>query len=148
MSFTTSYGEFCILFGWLFLLEDLRYPETHCAGVAKLQLMDQIWPTAYFCMAYKLRLKKKKKLFRGFEKPNQTKRICSGDHIYPIRPKLFITWPFFLECPRQLSGKESACWCRRCRRWGFDPWVGQSHGQRSLVGYSPWGCKELDTTEY
>ena len=24
---------------------------------------------------------------------------------------------------------------------------GKSHGQRSLVGYSPWGCKELDTTE-
>ena len=21
------------------------------------------------------------------------------------------------------------------------------HGLRSLVGYSPWGCKELDTTE-
>ena len=21
------------------------------------------------------------------------------------------------------------------------------HGQKSLVGYSPWGCKELDTTE-
>ena len=21
------------------------------------------------------------------------------------------------------------------------------HGQRSLTGYSPWGCKELDTTE-
>ena len=21
------------------------------------------------------------------------------------------------------------------------------HGQRSLVGYSPWGCKELDITE-
>ena len=21
------------------------------------------------------------------------------------------------------------------------------HGQRNLVGYSPWGCKELDTTE-
>ena len=21
------------------------------------------------------------------------------------------------------------------------------HGQRSLVGYSPWGCKKLDTTE-
>ena len=46
----------------------------------------------------------------------------------------------------------------------FDPWVekipwrrewlptavflpGESHGQRSLVGYSPWGCRELDTTE-
>ena len=24
---------------------------------------------------------------------------------------------------------------------------GQTHGQRSLVGYSPWGCKESDTTE-
>ena len=23
----------------------------------------------------------------------------------------------------------------------------KSHGQRSLVGYSPWGWKELDTTE-
>ena len=47
---------------------------------------------------------------------------------------------------------------------GFDPWVGKiiwrrkwqptpvllpgkSHGWRSLVGYSPWGCKESDTTE-
>ena len=24
---------------------------------------------------------------------------------------------------------------------------GKSHGWRSLVGYSPWGRKELDTTE-
>ena len=24
---------------------------------------------------------------------------------------------------------------------------GKSHGRRSLVGYSPWGCKESDTTE-
>ena len=23
----------------------------------------------------------------------------------------------------------------------------KSHGRRSLVGYSPWGCEELDTTE-
>ena len=23
----------------------------------------------------------------------------------------------------------------------------KSHGQRSLVGYRPWGCKESDTTE-
>ena len=45
-----------------------------------------------------------------------------------------------------------------CRRLGFDPWVqkipwrrdwlptpvflpGEFHGQRSLVGYSPWGCR-------
>ena len=24
---------------------------------------------------------------------------------------------------------------------------GKFHGQRNLVGYSPWGCKESDTTE-
>ena len=24
--------------------------------------------------------------------------------------------------------------------------TGKSHGQRSLVGYSPWGCKESDRT--
>ena len=60
--------------------------------------------------------------------------------------------------PRWLSGKESACQCRRHKRCGFDPWVGKipwrrkwqptlvfwpgkSHEQRSLAGYSPWGCK-------
>ena len=26
-------------------------------------------------------------------------------------------------------------------------WPGESHGQKSLVGYSPRGHKELDTTE-
>jgi len=52
----------------------------------------------------------------------------------------------------------------QCGRPDFDPWVrktpwrrkwqsisvllpGKSHGQKSLVGYSPWGCKESDTTE-
>ena len=24
---------------------------------------------------------------------------------------------------------------------------GEPHGQRSLMGYSPWDCKELDMTE-
>ena len=27
------------------------------------------------------------------------------------------------------------------------PWPGESHGQRSLVGCSPWGCKESGRTE-
>ena len=25
---------------------------------------------------------------------------------------------------------------------------GESHGQRSLLGYSPWGCKESDMTKH
>ena len=35
------------------------------------------------------------------------------------------------------------------RKWQSNPVVlpGKSHGQRNLVGYSPWGCKESDTTE-
>ena len=35
------------------------------------------------------------------------------------------------------------------RKWQPTPVFlpGQSHGQRSLTGYSSWGCKELDMTE-
>ena len=35
------------------------------------------------------------------------------------------------------------------RKWQPTPVLlpGKSHGRRSLVGYSPWGCKESDTTE-
>ena len=55
--------------------------------------------------------------------------------------------------------------CPQCRRHEFHPWVrqipwrrkwqptpgflpGESHGQRSLAGYSPRGRKESDTTEH
>ena len=43
--------------------------------------------------------------------------------------------------------------CRKipCRReWLPTPvfLLGESHGQRSLAGYSPWGHKELDMTEW
>ena len=36
------------------------------------------------------------------------------------------------------------------RKWKLHPIFlpGKSHGQRNLVGYSPWGRKELDTTEH
>ena len=35
------------------------------------------------------------------------------------------------------------------RKWQPAPVFlpGESHGQRSLKGYGPWGRKELDTTE-
>ena len=37
----------------------------------------------------------------------------------------------------------------RRRQWQPTPVLlpGKSHGQRSLVGCSPWGCEELDTTK-
>ena len=57
-------------------------------------------------------------------------------------------------------GKESTCPCRRRKRWGFNPRVGkmpwsgkwqstpvflagESHGQRSPVGYSPWSHRRV-----
>ena len=35
------------------------------------------------------------------------------------------------------------------RKWQHIPVFlpGESHGQRTLAGYGPWGGKELDTTE-
>ena len=44
------------------------------------------------------------------------------------------------------------CWVRKCpwrREWQPTPVFlpGEFHGQRSLVGYSPWGRKELDTSD-
>ena len=63
------------------------------------------------------------------------------------------------------SGKELTCQGRRHRRQGFNPRVGkipwkrawqpipvflsgESHGQRSLVGYSPKSRKKLERTEH
>ena len=36
------------------------------------------------------------------------------------------------------------------REWLLTPvfFVGESNAQRSLAGYSPWGCKELDTNTF
>ena len=31
--------------------------------------------------------------------------------------------------------------------WIVEILPGESHGWRSLAGYSPWGCKESDTTQ-
>ena len=97
----------------------------------------------------------------------------SPPHWFPMfvlnTPSMFLpqglhTWSsLWRKCrlPRWLSGKEFSCQCRKRR---FDPWIGKipwrrkwqptpvflpgkSHGQRSLVGFSPWGCKESDTSE-
>ena len=66
--------------------------------------------------------------------------------------------------PGGARGKEATCQCRRHKRHRFSPWVGkipwrraqrptpvflpgEPHGQRSLAGYSLWGCRESDRTE-
>ena len=69
-----------------------------------------------------------------------------------------------MDFPCGTSGKEPACQFRRHKRCGLNPWVGkipwrrkwqpipvflpgESHGQKSLAGCNPWGCKESDMTE-
>ena len=66
--------------------------------------------------------------------------------------------------PGSSVSKESTCSAGDTGRHGFNPQVrkipwrrawqptpvflpGESHGQRNMVGYSPWGRKESDTTE-
>ena len=66
--------------------------------------------------------------------------------------------------PGDSTGTEHAFQCKRHNRHLFNPLVrkipwrrewqptpgalaGKFHGQTSLVGYSPWGCKESDMTE-
>ena len=79
-------------------------------------------------------------------------------HVYIYAPCIYICfWG-------DASGKEPACHYERCKIGGFNPWVGKipwrrewqptlvfllgkSHGQRRLVGYSPWGRRESDTNE-
>ena len=70
---------------------------------------------------------------------------------------------YIIAVPKWLSSKEPACQGQRHKRPRFDPWVrktpwrrkwqpppvflpGESHGQRSLVGYSSWDPKESDMT--
>ena len=78
----------------------------------------------------------------------------------------FVPWiiitSIHLGASQVLSGKESAC---QCRRRMFNPGMGRipwrrkwqptpvflprkSHRQRSLAGYSPWSCKESNKTEH
>ena len=62
------------------------------------------------------------------------------------------------------GGSDNKASCLQCGRPGFNPWVGEilwrrkwqptlvllpgkSRGQRSMVGYSPQGHKESDTTD-
>ena len=86
-----------------------------------------------------------------------TKKQCSSKTAF----KTLLSLPWGL--PRWHSVKNLPT--NQCRRCGFNPWVrkipcrrkrqptlvllpGESHGQRSLAGYNPWGHKESDTTEH
>ena len=85
--------------------------------------------------------------------------------IFILRIKICCNATKAYSFPGGTSGEEPVCQGRRCKRLRFDPWVGKipwrrkwhlspvflpekSHGQRSLVGYIPGGCKERGITEH
>ena len=75
---------------------------------------------------------------------------------------IYLVLAHFIDHFSWLSGKESVCQHGRCE---FDLWVrkipwrrkwpptpvflpGKSHGQRSPMGYRPWGLRESGTTRW
>ena len=89
-------------------------------------------------------------------------RNLSSQSLWSNELKLFWYTTMHLPQASLMTQVKNVCWCRRHK---FNPWVRKtpwrrkwqptpvflpekSHGQRSLVGYSPWGCKELDMTEH
>ena len=89
--------------------------------------------------------------------------MMSVPHLLPstLSLSLFYCCVYKMECSLYVYTRI----CLQCRRPGFCPWVrkipyrrewqptpvflpGELRGQRSLVGYIPRGCKELDTTKW
>ena len=70
---------------------------------------------------------------------------------------LLLSLIYHLPSPASPDGKESIynagglCWIPGLERREWQPapvfLPGESHEQRGLMGYRPWGCKESDTTE-
>ena len=86
-----------------------------------------------------------------------TEVFCAGSDHHVTDDPSSLQW---LSCK-----KKSVCQCESCGRCSFYPWVGKipwrrkwqptpvfflgkSHGQKNLAGYSPLGCQESDTTEH
>ena len=97
-------------------------------------------------------------------KTKQNKLIGRTDLRKQETKKTYSIYSQDLGFPGGASGKEPTCQSRWRQRREFNPWGGkipwrrawqptlvfmprESHGQRSLAGCSPQGCKESDSTE-
>ena len=94
-------------------------------------------------------------------------KMCLWNKFVVVKPchswkYLWLCYRHYKGLPWWLSGKESTCQCKRCE---VDPWSGkiswrrkwqptpvfspgEPHGQRRLVGCSPWGHKDSDLTQW
>ena len=115
-------------------------------GEVKEVVLDELRPYRH-CGELKLHFK-----LEGFK---QIKDYIFRREFCPVLSPLAHIWASFVaHC------QESACsagdrfnpWVRKIpwrRKWQPTPvfLTEESHGQRSLAVYSPWGCKESDMTE-
>ena len=87
-------------------------------------------------------------LQNSFEKYSTLSTSLGMNNLRTLRFHLRIKLLHSLGFPGVSDGKEFAC---SARDPGLIPGLGRSpgecHGQRSLAGCSPWGHKELHTTE-
>ena len=125
-------------------LRPTRFPAHHNSqSLLKLISIESVMPSNHLILCSPLLL---------------LPSIFSKIRVFSNESVLCIKW----SKPRWCSDKESACQSRRQKRHRFNTWVGkipwrrkwqptpvllpgESHGQRSLVGYSPWGHENSQT---
>ena len=74
------------------------------------------------CMPWSAVRKKKKEGKKEKTGTLMAQRIFSFNS---LSTDLMLVIDYILQLPRWHSDKESACQCRRCKRHGFDPWIGK-----------------------
>ena len=139
------------------LAVDVQSPNPWTARKSQRRhTLELAYPRAWACLALQL--------LQGilstpgwrlcFEHNRCPENVC-GAGVEPIFIIVQESWGL----PGGTSGKEPACQCRRPKRHRFSPWRTEEGGRfpgggrgtplqySCLVGYSPWGHKELDTTE-
>ena len=144
---STGVGCHCLLWS-----DSLRPHESHAARQASLSITDSgssprlksiesVMPSSHLILCRPLLL---------LPPIPPSIRVFSNEST--LRMRWPNSWSFsFSIIPSKEGLVFFDCTYRGCwrRQWHLTPVLlpGKSHGQRSLVGYSPWGCKESNTTE-
>ena len=123
---------------------DCRPPGSSIHGILQARILE--WVAISFFNAWKWKVEGK-----------------SLRHVWLLATPWTVRGPW--DFPGKSTGVGCHCFLQQCRWPGFNSWVRkipwrrewlptpvflleEFHGQRSLVGCSPWGQKESDTTEW
>ena len=135
---------------------------TNSQSLLKLMSIESVIPSNHLILCHTLLLPSIFSSIRVFSNESVRGPACAlimtlwlpeGKKIFPI---FWRYMPGFTEIKNLPTMQETQVWSLG---WEKIPWrrkwqpasvflPGRVHGQRSLVGYSPWGHKESDTTEH